>query len=158
MTLYELTEQFAYLQSLLEDCDEEQIILDTLEGIEGEIEVKAEGYAKVMKGLEAQVNGLDEEIKRLTARKKTITNNIDTLKNNLYGAMLLTGKTKFKTDLFSFAIQKNPPSCEIIGEVPEKYLIPQEPKVDKKAIIEELKATGDTEFAKLVQGESLRIK
>jgi hypothetical protein len=40
----------------------------------------------------------------------------------------------------------------------EEYLIPQEPKVDKKAIIAFVKEHGDTDYAQLIQSESFRIR
>lgn len=158
-TLYELTEQMAYLMQLLEDPDaEEQVILDTMEGIDYEIEEKAEGYAKIIRMLSGQVDAITAEVDRLTARKKAISNNVERLKNSLEQSMILLDKKKFKTALFSFNIQKNPVTVNIIGEVPEQYLIPQEPKVDKKAIIAFVKEHGDTEYAQLTQSESLRIR
>ena len=46
-SLYELTGQMAYLYQLLEDPEaEDQVILDTMQGIDFEIEEKADGYAK----------------------------------------------------------------------------------------------------------------
>lgn len=45
-SLYELTGQMDYLSQLLEDPEaEEQVILDTTESIDYEIEEKADGYA-----------------------------------------------------------------------------------------------------------------
>lgn len=45
MNLYELTGQFLILQQMLEDPDAEiDVIKDTMEAVEGEIEVKADGY------------------------------------------------------------------------------------------------------------------
>ena len=61
--------------------------------------------------------------------------------------MIFLDKRKFKTALFSFIIQKNPATVNIVGTVPKKFLIPQEPKVDKKAIIEYVKAHGNTKYA-----------
>lgn len=53
MTLYELTEDYMNLLELAEDPDiDEQAFMDTLDGIEGAIEIKAENYAKVMRQLE----------------------------------------------------------------------------------------------------------
>ena len=101
---------------------------------------------------------LESEIARLTARKKALENNVERMKRNLEQSMIALDKRKFKTDLFSFHIQKNPASVDIIGEVPEEFLIPQEPKVDKKAMIAFVKEHGDTEYAKLTQSESLRIR
>ena len=88
-----------------------------------------------------------------------IENNIKNLKQALETAMRATGKTKFKTDLFSFNIQKNPPKLVIDKpeEIPEEYLIPQEPKINSKAIKDMLKEK-ELPFAHLEQSESLRIR
>ena len=157
-TLYELTGQFAELLEMIEaeemDLD---TLMDTLEAIEGEIEYKADGYAKVMRELEGKTAVLKDEIDRLSKRKSVIENNIKNLKQALETAMRATGKTKFKTDLFSFNIQKNPARLIITGEVPEQFLIPQEPEVDNKAIKELLKQQ-ELPFAHLEQSESLRIR
>ena len=65
-SIYELTEDYMNLLAMAEDPDiDEQAFMDTLEGIEGALEDKADGYAKVMKQLEANADGLDAEIKRL---------------------------------------------------------------------------------------------
>ena len=89
-TLYELTEQMAYLMQLLEDPDaEEQVILDTMEGIDFEIEEKADGYAKIIRMLSGQVDAITAEVDRLTARKKAISNNVERLKTSLEQSMIL---------------------------------------------------------------------
>ena len=57
--IYDLTEEFLKLLDMLEDEEvDEQTILDTLEGVEYEIEVKADGYAKIIKSLEADIEGI----------------------------------------------------------------------------------------------------
>lgn len=48
--IYELTGQFLQLLDMLEDEEvDEQVIMDTLESVEYEIEDKADGYAKITK-------------------------------------------------------------------------------------------------------------
>lgn len=158
-SLYELTGQMEYLKELLEDSEvEDQVVLETMESIEYEIEEKADGYAKIIRMLSAEVDVIDGEIERLTARKKSLSNNVNRLKSSLTESMVLLDKKKFKTPLFSFNIQKNPATVDIVGKVPKKFLIPQESKVDKKAIIAFVKEHGDTKYAKLTQSESLRIR
>ena len=78
---------------------------------------------------------------------------------NLERAMQLTGKTKFKTELFGFSIQKNPPAVVIDNEedIPKEYYIPQDPKLDRTAIKKFLK-DNEVSWAHLQQGESLRIR
>lgn len=159
MKLYELTEQYLELQAMLEDETEDtEIIIDTIEAIEGDIECKAENYAKLIKTLEKEAEAIKEEEKRLAERRLTYENRALRLKKSLETAMIITDNKKFRTNLFSFNIQKNPPAVCIIGDVPEQYLIPQEPKVDKKQLIDYLKNNGNTEYAVLQQTESLRIK
>ena len=60
MTLYELTNDYMNLLELAEDPDiDEQAFLDTLEGIDGALEDKAEGYAKVIRTLEGDAANLE---------------------------------------------------------------------------------------------------
>lgn len=162
-TIYELTDDFSRLLEMAEDPETDpQAFADTLEGLEYEIEVKAENYAKVIKQLDSDAAGLDSEIKRLQVKKSAIANSQDRMKKTLEGAMIATGKVKFKTDLFSFNIQKNPPSVELDEEhlelIPIEYLIPQDPKPDKKRMLAELKEGKELGFARLKQTESLRIR
>ena len=161
MTLYELTDDYMEVASMIDDPDvDSQTIADTLESIGGEIEDKAENYAKVIANATAEADGLAKEIERLARRKKAIETNARRVKDTLQNAMVVTGKTKFKTSLFSFGIQKNPASLEIAEgtTIPERYLIPQEPKVDKAAIKAALKDGEVIDGCALVQGESLRIR
>ena len=164
MTLYELTEDYINLLEMAEDPDTDpEAFADTLEGIEGAIEDKADGYAKVIRTLEGDAAACDAESKRLRNKKIAIENNIKRMKTALQYAMEATGKTKFKTALFSFGIQKNPAAVVMdegyIENIPERFLIPQDPVIDKKAIKEALKAGEDLEgIAHLEQSESLRIR
>lgn len=161
MTLYELTDNYRNLLEMAQNPDiDEQAIKDTLEAIQGDIKEKADGYAKVIKELDGETDKLSAEIKRLTDRKNTIQNNIAYMKQSLKEAMTATGYLKFRTDLFSFNIQKNPPALVVDDEkaIPQEYLIPQEPKVDKKAIIDFLKGGNDVPYAHIEQSEGVRIR
>ena len=164
MTLYELTGQFLELLEMMDDPDiDEQVIIDTLEGVSGEIEVKADNYAKIIAELQSRTSAINLEIKRLQDRKKMIENNIDRMKDSLKQAMVTTGKTKFKTDLFSFSVQKNGGALPVIVTVDpdqlpaEMVVITKTP--DKKAIAKYLEYNPDCDFAYFGErGESLRIK
>lgn len=160
-TMYELTADYMAVLQMATDPDiDPQAIADTLEAIGGEIEIKAENTAKVLKELEAEAAKLKAETERLEARKKSIENNVKATKAYLYNAMKLTGKEKFKTTLFSFNIQKNPVKLVIDDEtkIPKKYFVPQPPKLDATKLKEDLKAGAVRKYAHLEQGESLRIK
>lgn len=160
MKLYEITGEILELLTMAEDLElDQKMIRDTMEGLDFEFEEKAEAYAKVVKTLEMDIAGLDEEIRRMTKRKATIKNNIDRLKRSLEGAMIATGKRKFKTPLFGFGIQKNPPSLNVLDEtkIPEEFWIEQQPKLDKKAALAYVKEN-KVDWAELSQTESLRIR
>lgn len=160
MKLYEITGEILELLTMAEDSElDQKMIRDTMEGLDFEFEEKAEAYAKVVKTLEMDIAGLDEEIQRMTKRKATIKNNIDRLKRSLEGAMIATGKRKFKTSLFGFGIQKNPPSLNVLDEskIPKEFWIEQQPKLDKKAALAYVKEN-KVDWAELSQTESLRIR
>lgn len=145
MRLYELTEQWDAVFNMMEDGEtDEQVIFDTLESIEGEIEDKADNYAKIIRNLQANADALKAEEERLYRRRKSAENHIQKLKDTLQANLEFIGKTKFKTDLFSFSVSKNggkqPLSItENLDEIPGKCLIPQPPKVNNDAVRELLK-------------------
>lgn len=160
MTLYELTDDFLRLMDIAEDPDTDpDVFRDTLEGIEGAIEDKADGYAKVIRELEARKEGLQKEAERLSSRAKSIDGNIRRMKEHLTSAMVAMDKRKFKTDLFSFSVQKNPASVKFDideAEVPDEYMrIKKEP--DKTAIKKAIEAEEIT-WAHLEQSEGVRIR
>lgn len=160
-TMYELTADYMQVLELATDPEiDPQTIADTLEAINLEIEVKAENTAKVLRELEAMAAGLKAEEQRLNERRKSIESNVERIKAGLYQAMKTTGKTKFKTALFSFNIQKNPVKLVIDDEskIPKKYFVPQPAKLDSAKLRDDLKAGAVRKYAHLEQGESLRIK
>ena len=163
-TLYELTADYLELLEMAEDPDiEEDVLRDTMDGIGGALEDKAEGYAKIIRMLEGDAAACDAESKRLRNKKQTIENNIKRMKAALQYSMQATGKTKFKTALFSFGIQKNPASVvmdeQYIENVPERFLIRKDPEINRAAIKSAIKAGEDlTGLAHLEQTESLRIR
>lgn len=164
MRLYELTEQYEALQEMMYDPDiDEQTILDTMEGLWGEIEEKADNYAKIITGMKKDIETLKEEETRLLSRRKRLEERSKWLKDNLEANMRQIGKVKFKTALFSFNIQKNGGVEPLvidgtIDDIPGRYLIPQPPVPDNEAI-RALLAEKQVEWAHLEpRGESLRIR
>ena len=159
-TLYKLNEQYQeiFYKLLLEEENNEDLI-EELALIEIEIEEKAENTAIVLKDLEAQITKFKEEEKRLSDRRKTLENNVKFLKLNLEDSMKLQDKKKFKTEHFSFNIQKNAPSVMITDE--EKALKNYKrvtETIDKAKLKDDLKNGVVLDFAELVQTESLRIR
>lgn len=160
-TIYELTEAYRQLLELAEDQYTDQAVLaDTMEALDGEIEAKADGYAKVIAELNAKAKTIKQEEDRLADRRKAIEKNARSIKERLERSMIAMNKKKIKTDLFSFNIQKNPPSLVIdkMDDVPEVFLISQPDKVNNGAIMMALKSGAKYNWCHLAQSESLRIR
>ena len=157
MNLYELSQNYLAVQ----DMDlEPETLKDTLDSIAETFEDKAENIAKLIRNLEADKKAFDEEEKRFKDKKQTADNRIKSLKLYLEDNMRLTGKTKFKTGVFSFAIQNNPPSVEVFDEalIPKQFLIAQPVKIDRAGIKELLKAGEEVPGAELKHSSGLRIR
>lgn len=157
MNLYELSVAFQEVQNM--DLDPE-VMQDTLDSIEDAIENKAENIAKLIRNLESDVTAYKEEEERLKTKRQASENKVKWLKTYLEDNMKLTGKTKFKSGMFNFSIQKNPASVNITDEkiIPEEFLIPQLPKIDKTSLKEILKRGIEVPGAELKQTEGLRIR
>lgn len=138
--LYELSEQYAALQEMMYDPEvDEQTLRDTMEALWGEIEEKADGYAKIVLGMKSDIDILKAEEERLYNRRKRLEERSAWLKENLMANMQAIGKEKFKTALFSFSIQKNGGKEPLvidgaIDDIPGRFLIPQPPVVNSEAV------------------------
>lgn len=161
-TMQELTHDFEVLWEMIDEDDGENadLIMDSLEGIDGEIEYKAEQYAIVLDEIKARIAGFDEVMNRLAQRKKAMNSIADRMKATLTNAMIVTGKMKFKQGVYSFNVQKNPESVLVEDEwaVPMTYKVEQAPKVDKKKIKEAIKAGETVPGCKLIQTQGVRIR
>ena len=160
--LYEITGDLLTLQAMLEDSVEDQVLLDTLDAVQGEYEIKLESYCKVIKNLEADIEALKNEAKRLTDKRKLLENNIDRLKKAMFDSMKATGTTKVKSGVFTVAIQKNGGKLPVIVDVETAYLPKELVKVVESPDLEaiaKLIDSGNTQYAHYGErGESLRIK
>lgn len=167
-SLYELTGDYAKFAEIAQqgDLDDDmQAMLDgALANLADDIEVKLEGYAKVIKNFESDIEGLKKEEDRLAGKRRTLENRVKSMKTAMRDAMIATGKLKVKGDLFSFTVRNNAPSVVMdtyyVYNVPEKYLIPQAPKIDRKLLAEDLKADGAAleGIAHLESSQSILIK
>lgn len=169
-TIYELTEMMLQLMNLLydEEVDEEEL-LKACESVEMEIEDKADGYAKVLKNMDADIKGLQAEERRLKERRQSLERRKVYLSHNLEQSMKAIGKTRFKTDLFSFSIAKNPAKAEVKDERAfiewcekngrDDLLRFKAPEINKTALKDAILKDGEViDGAEIVQTEGLRIR
>lgn len=166
-SLFDITERYKQLFEFAADGEiDDEAFADTLQSIEDEIEVKAESYAAVIKNLEVRkgaINGEVEVIQKEVDRRKALVESIDRhinrMKENLCAAMVATGKTKFKTDHFSFWTQE---VSEVIvtdeANVPLDYYTAPKPKISKTKIKEALEKGEELPFAHIETHDTARFR
>lgn len=158
--IYELSAVYQAVQDAIENGEELEHVLAALDD---EIEAKADAYASIIANITSDIEGIKLEEDRLKKRRQGLENRISSLKENLFNCMKETGKTKFKTERFSFNIAKNGGAVPVlldvdVSELPD-YLVIIKREADKKAIAKYIEETGDITYARLGErGESLRIK
>lgn len=159
-SLYDLTGEFKALYELAINDEDPQAFLDTLEGLKGELAVKAGGYVHVIKQLMMEADECDKLIDAFTAKKSARMNNVKRMKDALIDAMDAAGIDSLKAGEFNLKISKNGglQPMKITGEVPDSFTkVIVEP--DNKKIRDALANGEALEFAHLEErGRHLNIK
>ena len=155
-TLFELTGQLLEIYNM--DVDDETK-LDTLEAIDWttDYENKVEGYVKVIKSLEADIEVRKNEKKRLDGLNKSDQSKIDKLKTALAVSMAETGQTRVDTTLFKVSFRKSEAVVVDEDKLPKEYQIVSY-KPDKKTLKELLKSGKHIEGATLEERRNLNIR
>ena len=163
-SLYELNTAYRSLMERLYDEElPEEAIIDTLDSLEGAIEDKADGYGKVIRMLDADIEGIKLEESRLSERRKRLERRRDMLKATLFDALKTVGLKKIETDLFTVSIRKNGGKRRLELDVPIETLPAEFQKVtieaNNEALRQYLQENESCEYCHLAeQGESLTIK
>lgn len=104
MNLYKLENEYQTLLDMLESEDaSEEAIKETMAMILLDIDDKAENYGKVLEQLKADAEALKQAKLRIAKKQAAIENGIDRLRSALLSVMLLTGRSKIKTPLYTFS-------------------------------------------------------
>lgn len=153
--LYRETEAAKVLLAQMADIigDDEQLAADTVLG-ETDLNEAIDLAVQQMVDDKAAVDGLETMIKRLTDRRERIKARMDTMKIALTVAMVQAGRKKFKHGAVTLSVRNVPPSAIITDEsaLPSKFFKPQDPLLDKRAVLAALKAKEDVPGAALSNG------
>lgn len=146
-TLYELADKFQFLYNFDFQEEESEDWLKAMEEVDAAIEEKADNIARFQKNRKANIEARKAEIKRLQDLNKRDERALENTNHYLKDAMEVTGKRKFKTELFSFYIKQNPLSLNVETE---KYIDDEYFKIEKK--LDKCKLLADIKEGLVVDG------
>ena len=163
-SLYELSSQLARITEVV--ISEEGVISETLEAeldnILPQITDRASNLGRWIRNIDGNIEAVESEIVRLKKRKEVNDHLKDRLKAYLKDSMEKAGMDKIDTGIMVLAIQRNPPSVDVVdeGSIPASYkdVIPEQYVISKKRILEALKAGEEVKGVVLHQGTHLRLR
>lgn len=166
MRLYELTGAWLEAIDALEAAQTPEEIEAAhllIAEIGEELETKLVNVAKVRASIEAEAEAYKTEEDRLRARRIALENSAERLKRYAETSMIQAGLETIKGDVFTLKIQQNAPSVLVTDEksIPSDYWIQQEPKLDKRTLLDALKSLPEGETipgAEIQRTKSIRIK
>lgn len=164
MKLYEISKQYMDFLDAVENGDiPPESVVDTLAGIDGEFEEKADNIACLIKRTNAEADAIEQEEKRLYARRMVKKNSAKRLTSYLLEQMQSMGKRKLETSRNVITVAGTAPSVKVANEQ-ALYLIRPDlfsvstPSLNKVEIKALLNAGEEIPGAWLERGEALRIK
>lgn len=164
LTLYNIADQYlADLQKLQDMEIDEQTFQDTLEGLSGELEVKATNVAMFVRNLESSAEAIKAAEKQMAERRKALEAKAERIRNYLQENMVRTGINKIDCAYFNISLRKSPPAVEVINldMIPDEYFDipePPPPALNKNRLKEDLKEGVVIDGARLTSGQYLQIK
>ncbi len=162
-SLYALVEQFRALEHLdIEEIDE-QTLADTLERLQGEIQVKATNCALFARNIETFADTVDAAAEQMAERAKKLRRKADGVRAYLLSQLRGAGITKIQAPEFTISVRKNPAAVMVKPDavIPEEYYVtpePPPPRLDKKKLAADLKEGVIIDGCWLEQGERLDIR
>ena len=157
-TLVDLADMLNKLVEEVEHLDA-QTYSDTLEGVEGAFELKAEKVVYAIRGIERRAALMKEQLSFFHRRIATVEENASYLKTYLVHSLEYSGKKALETPTFTIRLRKS--TAVIIiqeEEIPTQMMrITEVLDPDKNAIKEQLLAGEDVPGAELERRTSLTI-
>jgi len=146
MKLYEISEQFRNLQSLLDDeMIDLQTFTDTIETIEADFSDKARNCVMMQRELEGRLTAIKVEKDRLSKLERSQNAAIERIEEYLRQNMETTKHDKLDLGIFSLTLKKASlklPNEINESELPAEYfkIIPESKSLDKVALLSAAKA------------------
>lgn len=123
-TLFQITSDMQTLYDMLTDPDADvQAVRDTLDGMMGELEVKASGYIAVLEQMDMEQKKAEEMYKFFKEKADARKNGIKRMKDAIKWAMINLNLTEIEAGNYTIKLQSNGGKLplQIIGEVPDNF-------------------------------------
>jgi hypothetical protein len=140
--------------------DDDEAIVDAVEGETDLIEAISDAVARLDQ-LEAFEKALSEQMDALSDRRSRFKEQGDRIRQAILVAMGQAELRKLELATATLSVRAVAPKVEVVDEslVPSKFWKAQDPKLDKKAVLDALKAKETVPGATLSNGgETLSIK
>ena len=167
MKLYELAGDYRELMDKLESGElSEELLSDTLEGIRGAIEEKADGIACMLKALEADAAAIKAEEDKLSERRKSKERAYDRMRAYLSDMLLHAGVTNVETPRSQIRFRKSEAvivdhEADFIRWAEENrddFLNYKEPSINKTAVKKALLAGEEIVGARIETRQNLQVR
>lgn len=160
MSLFKLNQDYQNVLSMLDEGVEIEVIQDTLDSIEADINTKVDNTVWIIKAVDGDVETIDKEIKRLQGLKKSRANLKDKLKDNLQLMLENRDLKNYRTSINYIYRKSNAPSVYVTDEskLDKSYYVSLAPRLNKKQLSDDLKAGIEIPGVELRRTESLVVK
>ena len=129
-SLFEITSEFErFYQMVIDEEISDDVFEDTLACIMDELEVKASGYAHVIKQVEMEADRAELMEKEFKAKKEIRRNRVKRMKEAIYNAMQIANVKELSAGDFTFKLKKNGGLEPLVIDKPEE--VPDTMKVIK---------------------------
>ena len=162
-SLYEISSEYQQAFLTLADIEgDDQLVADTLEGMEGEFSLKARSVLAFVLNADAEAEAIKQAEKRMEARRKALEARADYLRAYLLRNMSACGITEIKANDGSFRARLMP--GREVAVIEDQAALPADclrtkttTEPDKPVILAKLKAKVDVPGAKIERKPTLKI-
>lgn len=161
--LYQISNDYKKVLEWIEDVEGEpdaNALTELLGEVQERFEQKAGAVVAYIKGAEAEAEAYRKEAERLEAHAAAVERRVKAMQEYLAMEMRKVGMPEVDAGIAKVKFVKNPWAVDITGPVPPEYMRQPPappPSPDKAKIAETLKSGVQLDFARLVQGERLKI-
>lgn len=162
MRLYEISNEFAKIVDLIENCDEmTPELIEMLNTVSSDASAKVINVGAVIKNLESEADSMQSYLNSMRERQDKVEKKIENLKEYLRYHMDTLKLKKVESPEFDVQIRENQYALDLFDQalVPKEYIrVKETVSISRADIIKDLKVGCDVPGARFVTTKSVLIK